>query len=298
MSHALVRRKDELLARGLNGTRNRAVATRHRCEAQLGRHGQRRVELVQRNMRCSRTTTVALACVGLINTVSAGEKRPTDAASGSRQGTHWLVFVDDLHVNFAHTGRLRTLLQSIAGAIAVPGDEISVSAALSSGAIDRATEIAVVQSAMRKISGNGLRPEDLLRQGGAQSADERVELRRRATTALAKARTLVEAAEGSPAPNRVLLFISGGYVDDGEIRARMAELITSAVENRVRIVCFDARSLGPNLLLPRVDVDADAWSRYIAETRSALRMLAEQTGGWLRDDRQPVVETIAAIRKR
>ncbi len=146
------------------------------------------------------------------------------------------------------------------------------------------------------MSGNGLKPDDLLRPGGVLSADERAELRKRATTALAKAKQLVEAAEGSPAPERVLLFISGGYVDDGEIRAAMSELIGAAVQHRVRIVCLDAKSLASNLLRP--SIDADVWTRYVAETRSALRMLAVQTGGFLRDDREPIADTIAAIRKR
>ena len=118
-------------------------------------------------MRGSFTITVVMACVGLMNAMSADETRQTDADSGSRTGTHWLVFVDDLHVNFVDTGRLRTMLRETAADLIVPGDQVSIRATLSSGIADGMTEALAIRAAIGNLAGNALKPEDFLNAGSA-----------------------------------------------------------------------------------------------------------------------------------
>ena len=82
---------------------------------------------------------------------------------------------------------------------------------------------------------------------------------------MAKAKRFVETSAPTPAPRRTLLFISNGYVDDGDIQDAMSELVQSAVQHGVRIVAIDAKVFSSAL---GTRADAEAWNRYVAASKA------------------------------
>ena len=93
--------------------------------------------------------------------------RPTSDASGRI----FLIFVDDLHLDFRNTGRIRELFKKIAKDLIHDGDMFGiVSTGPSSLAIDMTYDRKRLDQAIEKISGAGLSPKDILdsrRQSGA-----------------------------------------------------------------------------------------------------------------------------------
>jgi hypothetical protein len=237
---------------------------------------------------------VAALCIGSSGALRAGAEPAAGAQPSDRGTTHWLVFVDDLHVNFVDTGRLRTLLRTLSGQLLQPGEHLSIAATLSSGTVERATTPDAAATAIRNISGHGLKPEDVLREGAAPDEAAWRELRSRALVSSTRAQRFIERA-GPPTSARGLIYVSGGYFEDADIRTVLSLLAAVAIEHDTRIFAFDSRELArpgpPSLIAP------DRWTRYVAESRGMLRHLAEDTGGVLLDGRQDLAQAMARVRR-
>lgn len=78
-------------------------------------------------------------------------------------GALWVIFIDDLHLDFRATGRLRDLFGTISQALIRDGDSFAVvSTGPSSLAIDATQDPKRLDEAKSRISGAGLKPSDIL----------------------------------------------------------------------------------------------------------------------------------------
>jgi hypothetical protein len=193
----------------------------------------------------------------------------------------WLIFVDDLHLDFRNTGRLRDLLRSTASTLVRDGDAVTMLADGPSGMQFEAFDIKDRQSfhsAIKLVTGNALKPSDIIR-----SPDPR-EARYRAQRAVSAARALVDAGARTPRMRAALLYVSNGYSgNDGAVSEGVATVREHAFRSRVPIF-----SLDPRLLYGKHDLDAlvspEEWAAHWTSTRSSLRSLVAGTGGLVNEE--------------
>ena len=88
---------------------------------------------------------------------------PPQRPQADTAGRIFLLFVDDLHLDFRNTGRIRQLFQKIANTLIHEGDMFGiVSTGPSSIAIDMTYDRKRLDEAIKKISGSGLKPADII----------------------------------------------------------------------------------------------------------------------------------------
>lgn len=231
---------------------------------------------------------------------------------GPTAGTIWLIFVDDLHLHFQDTGRLRGCLSEIARELFRDGDLFAVrSSGASALAVDLTSDRALLHAAIAKVSGAALAPRDILearsRPGGS---DETVY---RASVALSGARQMLVTVRDAHSRRKAAIYVSGGYgfelssrggppsgatsggtpvitVDD--LRREFAALVLEARRTGVRIFTTEPPGLKPRARL----ADAAEWEIYLALTQRTRRALSEQTGGVALPDARDSSEIVKRIR--
>jgi VWFA-related protein len=173
----------------------------------------------------------------------------------------------------------------------------------------------VLESAISRIQGNGLRPREIIE--GAQGPQGPTELRHRAHVALSLAYEQMRNLEKVQNRRKAVLYISTGYdfnpfqqsrLEEQALRARvdaadlqkdpffrtqessqmlaaadlvgeLAELTRAANRANATIYTIDPRGLdaGP-------DIDADLrvpeWTAHVRTSQDSLRVMAEETGGF------------------
>jgi VWFA-related protein len=213
-------------------------------------------------------------------------------------GNAWLLFIDDTHLDFRNTGRLRDLLKMVANQVIKDGDAFMVrSSGPSQVAIEWTMDRSRLQSELRKTTGNALRLSDTV---DNRSRDPLVEVRYRAGIAMAFASELVSAARFVQARSISLIYVSNGYdLEDAGFRVRLQQLAELARDANVRIFPINPRMVlaGHDLDLA---VDAERWQKHLATTQQSLRLLADETGGLATSEVQDVavaVKKIAAFRR-
>ena len=133
--------------------------------------------------------------------------RPTNDAAGRI----FIFFLDDLHMDFRNTGRIRELMKKIRTTLVHEGDLFGIiSTGPSSIAIDMTYDIKRLDEAMKKISGAGLRPQEII-DGGNGSSEGPNEVRYRAHVAFATAFDLMAELEKVHNRRKALIYISNGY---------------------------------------------------------------------------------------
>ncbi len=132
--------------------------------------------------------------------------RPTNDAAGRI----FIIFVDDLHLDFRNTGRIRDLFKRISKELIHEGDMFGiVSTGPSSLAIDLTYDRKRLDSAIQKISGAGLAPKEILDQPeGAQGV---AEIRYRAHVAFSTAYDLMQKLEQVHNRRKAFIYVSNGY---------------------------------------------------------------------------------------
>jgi VWFA-related protein len=132
--------------------------------------------------------------------------RPTNDAAG-----RIFVFVlDDLHLDFRNTGRIKDLMKKIRTNLVHEGDMFCVvSTGPSSIAIDMTYNLKRLDDAMNKISGAGLRPADILE--GGETTEGPTEVRYRAHVAFSTAYDVLQQLESVHNRRKSLIYISNGY---------------------------------------------------------------------------------------
>jgi VWFA-related protein len=237
--------------------------------------------------------------------------RPTNDAAGRI----FLLFVDDLHLDFRNTGRIRDLFKKISTTLIHEGDLFGVvSTGPSSLAIDLTYDRKRLDEAIKRISGNGLRPADILEvPSGSQGPSE---VRYRAHVAFSTAYDILENLERVQNRRKAIIYVSNGYdlnpfeqtrtgsnpfspyaragdsfgeysdpfqrqgtqFADADLARELAELTRAANRANASFYTIDPRGLvgGPDL---DENIDPVEWSNYIRKSQDSLRVIADLTGG-------------------
>ncbi len=238
--------------------------------------------------------------------------RPTSDAAGRI----FLLFVDDLHLDFRNTGRIRELFKKIAKELVHEGDMFGiVSTGPSSLAIDLTYDRSRIDEAIKKISGSGLKPSDIIQ--GPESSEGPSEVRYRAHVAFSTAYDIMKNLEQVHNRRKAVIYVSNGYDfnpfpegrkgedpffggrygqtrEEGEqenpflrqgqqfaaadLARELAELTRAANRANATIYTIDPRGLvgGPDL---DEQIDPTEWYNYVRNSTDSLRVLAEETGG-------------------
>ena len=144
--------------------------------------------------------------------------RPTNDASGRI----FLIFVDDLHMDFRNTGRIRDLFKKISKELVHDGDMFGiVSSGPSSIAIDMTYDRKRLDEAINKISGAGLKPQEIIETpDGSQGPPE---VRYRAHVAFSTAYDVLEKMEQVHNRRKAFIYVSNGYDFDPFSKSRAKE---------------------------------------------------------------------------
>jgi VWFA-related protein len=133
--------------------------------------------------------------------------RPTNDAAGRI----FLFVVDDLHMNFRDTSRIRQLFKKMAKELVHDGDMFGVvSSGTSSIAIDLTYDQKRLDEAANKIMGSALKPSEIIEAGG-RGPDGLSELKYRAHTAFSTMYDIVGNLERVHNRRKAVILISNGY---------------------------------------------------------------------------------------
>ncbi len=234
-------------------------------------------------------------------------------------GRIFVIFVDDLHLAFNNTGRLRDLFKKVANTLVHEGDMFGVvSTGPSSLAIDMTYDRKRLDEAVKKVTGNGLKPSDII--NGIESVEGPSELRYRAHVAFSTAYDLVKNLEGVQNRRKALIYISDGYdfnpfeearfgtnpffdggravpkregdrarddelrrhqgFGDADLAAELSELTRAANRANATIYTIDPRGLVAGGADLDEQIDPTEWQKYVSKTQDSLRVLADETGGF------------------
>jgi VWFA-related protein len=130
---------------------------------------------------------------------------PSDAA-----GRIFLIFVDDLHLDFRNTGRIRDLFKKIAKELIHEGDMFGIlSTGPSSLSINLTYDHRRLDEALKKISGAGLAPKDILDVPEGQQGPP--EVRYRAHVAFSTAYEIMQKLQQVHNRRKAFIYVSNGY---------------------------------------------------------------------------------------
>ena len=144
--------------------------------------------------------------------------RPTNDASGRI----FMIFVDDLHMDFRNTGRIRDLFKKIEKELIHDGDMFGiVSTGPSSIAVDMTYDHKRLDEAISKIAGNGLKPSELIETpDGSQGPPE---VRYRAHVAFSTAYDVLQNLAQVHNRRKAFIYVSDGYDFDPFSKSRAKE---------------------------------------------------------------------------
>jgi VWFA-related protein len=214
-----------------------------------------------------------------------GPPLPAVHPSGDVAGRIFLLVLDDLHLEFRETPRTRALVTRILLTVVHDGDLVGVVTTGYSSISERLTyDRQVAESAIRRVTGGGLRPEQIF--DGRQLG----EVRNRARVAFTTAHDLLKQLEGVRNRRKTVVLVSGGYdVDptrggsppsDTDLARELAELTRAANRANATIHAIDPRGLVLGADPPQGVPVAD-WNAYLRDAQDSLRVLAMETGGQL-----------------
>jgi VWFA-related protein len=240
---------------------------------------------------------------------------PASRPRNDTAGRIFLIIVDDLHLDFRNTGRIRDLFKRISKTLVHEGDMFSiVSTGPSSLAIDPTYDRKVLDEAIKKITGNGLKPADIIQ--GAEGADGPSEVRYRAHVAFSTAYDMLTQMEKINNRRKAVVWVSNGYdfnpfaesrlgedpvfggrfgqtreegreqqgmtnqnqFADADLARELAELTRTANRANATLYTIDPRGLVAGSDLDE-QLDPVEFGEHVRKTQDSLRVLAEQTGG-------------------
>ena len=152
-------------------------------------------------------------------------------------GRIFLFFVDDLHLQFQSSGRVRELFKKISKNLLHEGDLFGiVSSGPSSIAIDMTYDRNRLEDAIKKIAGDGLKPSEII--NGASGSQGPTELRHRAHVAFSTMEEGLNNLEKVHNRRKALIWISEGYdfnpFQDSRLGLARRELAVPAEPDRPR----------------------------------------------------------------
>jgi VWFA-related protein len=238
---------------------------------------------------------------------------PPSRPMNDAAGRILLFFVDDLHLDFRNTGRIRELFKKIQTTLLHDGDMWGmVSTGPSSIAIDMNYDKKRFEEAIKKISGNALKPSELIE--APQTSQGPSELRYRAHVAFSTAYDMVGNLEKVQNRRKVIVYVSNGYdfnpfpdaraggglfgnqnsaydegdmfnmdrqgqqFADADLARELSDLTRAANRANASFYTIDPRGLvgGPDL---DEKVDPVEWQNFVRKSQDSLRVIAEETGG-------------------
>jgi len=200
---------------------------------------------------------------------------PLLARAQAREPQFFLVFVDDLHLDFRSTPRLRELIRKAVNALIHEGDSVAlVTTGFSSVAVPPTNDLQRAASGLAHITGGGLTAAQILEPQRAE------ELLNRARMAIVTARDAIRVVASRATGAVVVLYFSGGYADQS-LASDLAELASDAYRGNAVIYAFQPRGLIADSTAPQSMGKESAWEAYHRDARESLRNLAESTGGRL-----------------
>ena len=237
--------------------------------------------------------------------------RPTNDAAGRV----FLIFIDDLHLDFRQTPRTRDLMNRMLKNLVHDGDMFGIVSTGTSSISEQLTyDRQVLEAAVSRVTGSGLRPEDIVK--GQQTSQGHAELRYRAHVAFSTAYQLMRNLENVRNRRKAVIYISSGYdfnpfetsrlkyqaeqygmsadqlasdpfsgnrqgqqFAEADLVRELAELTRAANRANATFYTIDPRGLVAGQDLGDEQVDAAEWQNHLRETQDSLRVLAEQTGG-------------------
>jgi VWFA-related protein len=142
--------------------------------------------------------------------VAEGILLPPTRPASDAAGRIFLIFVDDLHLDFRNTGRIRDLFKKISDELVHEGDMFGiVSTGPSSISIDLTYDRRRLTEALKKISGSALAPKDILDvPEGSQGPPE---VRHRAHVAFSTAGDMMRQLEQVHNRRKAFIYVSNGY---------------------------------------------------------------------------------------
>ena len=277
---------------------------------------------------CVRSRHLFAVVVAVIVATGHVASVPAPDTWDAQPGCAWLIFIDDLHLNFPATGHLKNLLKTVFGQLVQEGDLVGVvSTGPSSIAINITRDRTRAVAAVDEVSGAGLKPSEILAVPDVDSS----EVRYRAHIAFRTAYDAMKVLTSVRSPRQAFIYISNGYYLDvwaggvrrgsanpftlprkefegsadrpsslslEHLRDEVAELGAQATHANVPIYAIDPRAFsGATTIDPKLD-DV-LWQRYLTTTKNSLRVVAEQTGGFvIEDDLESGLNRIAAATGR
>jgi VWFA-related protein len=220
-----------------------------------------------------------------------------------------IIFViDDLHMEFRDTHRVRRLFRDMAKELVHDGDLFGiVSTGTSSIAIDLTYDRARMEEAANRITGGGLKPSEIIQQSA--TGDTPQEVMHRANVAFETVYQMLTNLEQAQHRRKAVVLISNGYdfdpfatsrmnnaaqmfgndpnnmlfnqgnqFNDAELSMRLSELTRQANRANATFYTFDPRGLvaGQDIDEP---VDMMEWESHLRKQQDSLRVMAELTGG-------------------
>jgi VWFA-related protein len=135
---------------------------------------------------------------------------PPSKPTSDAAGRIWLIFVDDLHLDFNNTGRIKDLFKKISKELVHEGDMFGiVSSGPSSLSIDLTYDRKRLDEAIDKISGAGLKPSEIL--DTPLGAEGPSEVRYRAHVAFDTAYGIMKNLETVHNRRKAFVYVSNGY---------------------------------------------------------------------------------------
>src|SRR5688500_16804729 len=268
-------------------------------------------------------TTVTLVHGGRVHNLSTpaapvaqeGLILPVSRPRNDTAGRIFLIIVDDLHLDFRNTGRIRDLFKRVSRTLVHEGDMFSiVSTGPSSLAIDPTYDRKVLDEAIKKITGNGLKPSDIIQ--GAEGSDGPSEVRYRAHVAFSTAYDMLTQMEKINNRRKAVIWVSNGYdfnpfsesrlgedpvfggrfgqtreegrqqqgpfngqqFADADLARELAEVTRTANRANATLYTIDPRGLVAGADLDE-QLDPVEYGEYVRKSQDSLRVLAEETGG-------------------
>lgn len=142
--------------------------------------------------------------------VQEGIILPPSRPRNDAAGRIFIIFIDDLHLDFRQTPRTRELIQKMLRLLIHDGDMFGIVSTGHSSISEQLTyDRQVLESAIKRITGGGLRPKEIIE--GAQGPQGPTELRHRAHVAFSTAYELMKNLEKVQNRRKAVLYISSGY---------------------------------------------------------------------------------------
>jgi VWFA-related protein len=264
--------------------------------------------------------------------VQEGIILPRSKPTNDTAGRIFLIFIDDLHLDFQQTPRLRTLLKDMLKNLIHDGDMYGVVSTGTSSISQQLTyDRQILESiANTKATGGGLKPSEII--NSSNGVGQASELRHRAHVAFATAYDLVNNLQKITNRRKAVIYISSGYDFNPFERSRLehqAEILqaqTSDLENdpflmqerstnalnesdlvreEVELTRAANRAnasfytIDPRGLVAGQDmaeeVNIQDWNEYLRETQDSLRVIAENTGGFAIVNQNDLVKGLKRI---